>query len=79
MAHAYNPSYLEAEIRKIEIQGQPGQTVQETPICKITRAKWTRGMTQVVECSGSAFKCKTLSSNPSPTKKKKKRKEKEKR
>jgi hypothetical protein len=30
-----------AEIRRIEVQGQPGQIVPETPISKITRAKWT--------------------------------------
>jgi hypothetical protein len=38
-------------------------------ISKITRAKCTVGMAQVVECL--FCKCKALSSNPSPTKKKK--------
>jgi hypothetical protein len=40
----------EVEIRKIMVQGQPGQILQETPISKITRAKWTGGVAQVVEC-----------------------------
>jgi hypothetical protein len=39
----------EVEIRKIMVQGQPGQILQETPISKITRAKWTGGVAQVVE------------------------------
>jgi hypothetical protein len=31
----------EAEIWKIMFQGQPREIVHETPISKITRAKWT--------------------------------------
>jgi hypothetical protein len=31
----------EAEIRRIVIQGQLGEIVQEIPISKIIRAKWT--------------------------------------
>jgi hypothetical protein len=61
----------EAEIWRIMVQGQPRQTVHETPISKITRAKWTGGVTQAVE--HLLCKHKTLSSNPSPTKKKKKK------
>jgi hypothetical protein len=30
MAHACNPSYMEAEIRRITVWGQTGQIVQET-------------------------------------------------
>jgi hypothetical protein len=30
IAHAYNPSYTEAEIRRTEVQSQPGQRVCET-------------------------------------------------
>jgi hypothetical protein len=37
-----------AEIGRIEVLGQPQQIVLET-ISKITRAKWTGGMAQVVE------------------------------
>jgi hypothetical protein len=33
----------EAEIRKITIHSQSRETVQETPISKIARAKWTGG------------------------------------
>jgi hypothetical protein len=45
------------------VQDQPGQTVHETPISKITRAKWTEGVVQVhLLC-----KLEALSSNPSPT------------
>jgi hypothetical protein len=60
----------EAEIGKNSIWGQPRQIVPETPISKITRAKWTRGVAQVAEDLLS--KCEVLSSNPSPKKKKKK-------
>jgi hypothetical protein len=50
----------EAESRRTEVQSQPGQIVLKSPISKITRANWTGGVVQVVEC---------LNSNPSPTKK----------
>jgi hypothetical protein len=53
----------ETETERIEVWGKPGQIVCETPISKITKAKWTGGMTQVVEC-------KALSSNPNDTQKK---------
>jgi hypothetical protein len=49
------------------VGGQSEQIVLETPISKITRAKWTRGVAQVVH--GLLCKCKALSSNPSPIKK----------
>jgi hypothetical protein len=39
----------EAEIRRITVQGQPRQIAGETPISKITRAKWTGGVAQAVE------------------------------
>jgi hypothetical protein len=55
----------ESEIRKIAVQGQPRQIVLETPISKITRAKWTVGVVQVVECL--LCKGEALSSNPSFT------------
>jgi hypothetical protein len=51
------------------VQDQPRQIVHEIPISKITRAKWTVGMVQVVEhllCD-----CKALNSNPIITIKKK--------
>jgi hypothetical protein len=54
----------EAEIRRITIQGQLRQIVQESPISKITRAIWTGDEVQAVECL--LCKCKSLSSNPSP-------------
>jgi hypothetical protein len=56
----------EAEIGRIKIQGQQRQIVLVMPISKITRAKWTGGVTQAVEhllCQHEA-----LNSNPSPTK-----------
>jgi hypothetical protein len=61
---------------RIMVQGQHGQIVCETPISKITRAKWTGSVAQVIECL--LCKCEALSSNPSLTKKKKKRKKKKK-
>jgi hypothetical protein len=52
------------------VQGQPGQNSPQDPISKITKAKWTGGVTQAVE--SLLCKCKALSSNPILTKKKKK-------
>jgi hypothetical protein len=72
VAHACNPATWEAEIEGITVRGQPGQIVCKTPMSKITRAKWTAGVAQGVECL--LCKCKALSSNPSVTKKKKKEK-----
>jgi hypothetical protein len=37
---------LKVEIRRIVVQGQPRQIVQEIPISKIRIAKWTGGMAQ---------------------------------
>jgi hypothetical protein len=48
LTHIILPTW-EAEIERIEAEGQPEQIVQETPISKITRAKWTGGMAQIVE------------------------------
>jgi hypothetical protein len=42
----------------------PGKSFLRS-ISKITRAKWTGGMAQVVETL--LFKCKALNSNPGPT------------
>jgi hypothetical protein len=39
----------EAEIWRITVQGQFGQIVPETSISKITKAKWTGGVTKKVE------------------------------
>jgi hypothetical protein len=47
--HQYLPPVIlatwEAEMRRIMVQGQP-KLVLETPISKITRAKWTEGVVQ---------------------------------
>jgi hypothetical protein len=61
----------EAEIRRMVVRSQPEQIVHETPISKITTAKWIAGVSQVVE--HLHCKCDALSSYPSPTKKKKSR------
>jgi hypothetical protein len=37
-----------AEIRRITYRGQVGQIISETPISKITKAKWTGDVAQVV-------------------------------
>jgi hypothetical protein len=39
----------EAEIKRIVVWGQLRQIVLETPISKISRAIWTRGVAQAVE------------------------------
>jgi hypothetical protein len=57
-----------AEIRRITVQGQSGQTVFKTPISKITTAKWMGDLAQAVEF----LLCK-CEQNPSLTKKKKKK------
>jgi hypothetical protein len=57
----------EAMFRRIAVQGQPRQIVHETPISKITRAKWAGDVTQATE--SLLCECVALSSNPSPTKK----------
>jgi hypothetical protein len=53
------PAIWKAEIRRISVQGQPGQRVHKTapppPISKMTRAKWAEGEAQVAEhCFASA-------------------------
>jgi hypothetical protein len=50
-----------AEIVRIKVEGQPRQTVHKTPISKITTAKWTGDMAQMLECL--FCKCKPVSSN----------------
>jgi hypothetical protein len=54
----------ETEIRWTMVQGLPRQM---GPISKITRAKWTGGVVQVIECL--LCKSNALSSNPSLAKK----------
>jgi hypothetical protein len=63
---------IKAPPGKSVVQGQSRQIVGVTPISKITRAKWIRGVAQVVE----HLPCKheALSSNSSPTHQKKKQK-----
>jgi hypothetical protein len=39
----------EEKIGRIEVLGQPTQILYDNPITKITRAKWTGGMVQVVQ------------------------------
>jgi hypothetical protein len=55
----------EAEIGRIVVRGQPWQIVLETLSTKIIRAKWTRGVAQVVE--HQLCECEAPSSNYSPT------------
>jgi hypothetical protein len=54
----------EAGIERIEVWDQPGQIVLETPISKITTAKWR--CAKVAECL--VCKCEALSSNSRPIK-----------
>jgi hypothetical protein len=64
----------EAEIKRMVVEGQPRQIVCKTrPHLKITKAKGTSVVAQVVE--SLLCKHKALTSNPSSTKKKKKKKE----
>jgi hypothetical protein len=61
-----------AEIGRITVQNQPREIVLETPVSKITRAKWTEGVAQAVK--HLLCKCEALSSNASPTTNKRKKK-----
>jgi hypothetical protein len=56
----------EADIERIKVQGQPRQIVHKTPISKISTAKWTGSLAQVVE----RLLCKheDLNSTPVPPK-----------
>jgi hypothetical protein len=65
------PATGKAEIERIVVRNQSLASSSQDPISKITRAKWTGGVTQAVECL--LYKCKALSSNPCPIKKKKKK------
>jgi hypothetical protein len=57
----------EAEIRRITVQDQPRtNNSQDPPISKLTRAKWTGGVAQVVE--HLLYTYKVSSSNPSSIK-----------
>jgi hypothetical protein len=40
----------EAEIGRIAVWGQPRQIVWESPVSQKTRAKWTGGVAQSIEC-----------------------------
>jgi hypothetical protein len=62
----------EAEIRRIAVQGQPGQTVYEPLSGKYPTYKRAGGVVHVVQFLPS--KCEALISNPSTAKKKKKKK-----
>jgi hypothetical protein len=63
----------EAEIRRITIEGQTKQIAHENHISKITKAKWTGSVAQVVE--HLLCKCEALNSNHRPTKNPKKQKQ----
>jgi hypothetical protein len=70
-AHGFQPVILaawEPEIGRITVEDQTGQIVVKTPISKITRAKWTGFVAQVVECL--LCKPEALSSNSSSVKNK---------
>jgi hypothetical protein len=65
VAQACNPSYWEAEIRRIDVGDQSRQIIPGIPISKISRAQWTGGVAQEIErllCMREA-----LSSDSSPT------------
>jgi hypothetical protein len=71
MAHTNNPRYLGGWDREDHGWGTAWANSLWNFISKITRAKWTAGVYQVVSCL--LFKCEARSSNLSPTKKKKRK------
>jgi hypothetical protein len=60
----------EAKIGRIEVWGRAKANSSQDPISKITRVKWTGGITQAIECL--FCKHEALSSNSSLTKNKNK-------
>jgi hypothetical protein len=67
MAHACNPSYLGGwDWEDRGSRPAPANNLRDPPIFKITTAKWTRGVAQVVESLLCTYEA--LSSNSSPTK-----------
>jgi hypothetical protein len=71
VAHVCNPTYLRAEIGRIQSQGQIRQIVHKTPSPKMTKAEFAGGVTQAVE--HLLCKLEALSLNHSPNQKKKKK------
>jgi hypothetical protein len=53
----------ETEVKRIVVQGQPWANSLQELISKITKAKWTGGVTLMVEYL--LCKCRALNSNPS--------------
>jgi hypothetical protein len=49
VAHTVILATRDAEIGRLKVQGPPRQIVPESPISKITKAKWTGGVAQTVE------------------------------
>jgi hypothetical protein len=67
VAHTCNPTYLGGWDQE-HCSWRPAQADSWwDPVHKITRAKWTTGVAQTVECLPNKYKA--LSSNPNPTKK----------
>jgi hypothetical protein len=64
VAHACNPSYLGGRDREGHGLRPAHANIFQDPISKITRAKWTGGVAQLVEYL--LCKCEALSSNSSP-------------
>jgi hypothetical protein len=75
VVHAYKSSLLR-RLRSggSRLEASPGREFEREPISKITRAKWTGGVAQVVE--RLLCKCEVLSSNSNLTKKKTKKRKK---
>jgi hypothetical protein len=75
VAHTRNPNYLGGWDHEGHSSRPAWTNNSQDPVSKITRAKWTGGVAQVLECP--LCKCEALSSNRSSEKKKKNPEERE--
>jgi hypothetical protein len=71
VAHTCNPSYVGDWDSEYQSLRPARENSSQVPISKIKRAKWSRGVTQVVE--HLVCKHKALSSNSNATKQKRQR------
>jgi hypothetical protein len=68
-AHAYNPNLL-GDWKQEDHSSRPAwQIAFEAPLSKITRAKWTGGMAQVIEHLFCKHKVPSLNLTNTPNKK----------
>jgi hypothetical protein len=73
VAHACNPNYLGGWDQEDNGSRPALANSSQEPISKITRAKWTGGLTQTVECLLGKHKALNLNPSSNPQKNNRKR------